>query len=133
MIVAVCAAGILAMLGLTVGGVSEQTWSGGWHWPALMFAAVEGALAVFGAVWLLGFAQRRLDRPRRWAGPAVSRSAYGAFVLQGVVLIGLALALRPLPAPAEIKAIVVAGAGIVASFGLTWLLITRLPVIRHTL
>ena len=43
----------------------------------------------------------------------IGRSAYGAFMLQGPVLLGLAIALRPLPLPAEIKALLVAGGGIV--------------------
>jgi hypothetical protein len=44
---------------------------------------------------------------------------------QGVVLIGLALAQRPIDLPAEIKALAVAFAGVAASFGLAWLLVTR--------
>ena len=68
------------------------------------------------ALWLLGGAQRHLDRPLRWAGPAVGRSAYGAFIVQGVVLIGLAVALRPLPVAAEAKALVVAVGGVTGSF-----------------
>jgi hypothetical protein len=49
----------------------------------------------FGSVWLLAVAQRRLNWPLRWPGLAASRSAYGAFILQSVVLIGLAMAVRP--------------------------------------
>lgn len=58
---------------------------------------------VFGSLWLLSAAQRHLDRRFRWAGPRVSRSAYGAFMVQVVPLIGLAFALRPVPLPAEVK------------------------------
>ena len=47
------------------------------------------------SVWLLGLAQRRLDRRPGKLGRALARSAYGAFMLQGVVLIGLMIALRP--------------------------------------
>jgi hypothetical protein len=130
---AVVAAAVFAALGATVGGVTEQTWSGGWRWPALAFAAIESALAVFGAVWFLGVAQRRLDRSLRWAGPTVSRSAYGAFMLQGIVLIGLALALRPAPLPAEVKAVIVAGCAVVGSFALAWLLISRIPAVGRVL
>jgi glucans biosynthesis protein C len=42
----------------------------------------------------------------------ISRSAYGAFMLQGVVLIGLAIALRPLSLPAKVKALIVAAGGV---------------------
>lgn len=133
LLVAIAGAGALAVLGATIGGVNEQTWSGGWHWPALMFAAVESGLAVFGAVWLLALAQRHLDRPVRWIGPTTRRSAYGAFLVQGFVLIALALALRPLPGPAEAKAVIVAVAGVVGSFGLAWTLVRSSPAIARVL
>ena len=92
------------------------------HWAPIALSAIEGPLAVAASVWLLGTAQLRFDRP----GPrAVVRSAYGAFILQGPVLIGIALALRPVDVPAEIKALVVAGTGVVVSFGVAWLLVSR--------
>jgi hypothetical protein len=116
-----------------VTGIDEQTWGGGWNWYALVFATLESALTVFGPVWLLAVAQRRLNRPLPWAGPAVSRSAYAAFILQSVVLIGLAMAMRPLPAPAEAKAILLASAGLVGSFGIAWLLINRVPGVSRIL
>ena len=73
---------------------------------------------MFGPVWLLGVAQRRLNRSFGWARPVISRSSYDAFMLQGVVLIGLAIALRPLPLPAAAKALIVAAGGIAGSFTL---------------
>ena len=99
---------------------------GGWTVPALLFAVVESTLMVFGSVWLLGAAQRHLARPMRW-GEALGRSAYGAFLLQGFVLIGLAVALRPLGLPAEAKAFLVAAGGVAGSFALAWLLVSRVP------
>jgi hypothetical protein len=53
------------------------------------------------------------------------RSAYGAFILQGPVLIGVALALRPVDVPAEVKALAVACAGVAVSFAVAWLLVSR--------
>jgi len=84
-------------------------------------------LALFGPVWLLGVAQRRLDRRLRWASASVSRSAFAAFIVQTAVLLGLAAALRPLQLPAEVKALVVAAGGVTGSFALAWLLISRIP------
>ncbi len=95
------------------------------HWAPLGLAAIEGPLAVGASLWLLGTAQRHLNRPPGRRGRALARSAYAAFVLQGPVLIGLALALRPIDVPAEIKALTVACAGVLASFALGWLLVTR--------
>jgi hypothetical protein len=116
-----------ATWGAVAGGMGEDVWMGGWHVEALVFASLESALAVFGPVWLLAVAQRHLNRPLRWAGPVISRSAYGAFIVQGLVLIGLAVALRPLSLAAEVKALIVAVGGVTGSFALAWLLIRRVP------
>ncbi|HEU4947208.1 MAG TPA: acyltransferase [Kribbella sp.] len=128
-LVAVGAMGVFAASGDALGVVDDEL-AGGWHWAALVFATLECTVAVFGSVWLLGGAQRHLDRQLRWGAP-LGRSAYGAFMLQGPVLIGLAVALRPISLPAEVKALIVAGGGIAGSFALAWLLITRLPVIAR--
>jgi len=130
----VAAVAAVAFVGVALAsGVSLEAMSGGWRLPALVFAAGESALGIFGAVWLLGAAQRHLDRPLRWVSPAAARSAYGAFLLQGPVLIGLALALRPVPVPAEVKALVVAAAGVAASFAIASLLIRRSPRLARIL
>jgi hypothetical protein len=63
----------------------------------------------------------------------ISRSAYGAFMLQGLVLIGLAIASRPLPLPAEVKALIVAGGGIAGSFAISWLLVSRISGVARIL
>jgi hypothetical protein len=39
-----------------------------------------------------------------------------------------AVALRPVPVPAGIKALVVAAAGLAGSFGLAWMVIRRVPL-----
>jgi hypothetical protein len=113
-------------------GIFKDGLWGGWRWSALAFTTLESGLAVFGSVWLLGVAQRRLNRQVRW-GPALSRSAYAAFLVQGLVLIGLALALRSIPVPAEVKALVVSGGGVAGSFALGWLLVSRVPTLARIL
>jgi hypothetical protein len=102
----------------------------GLHWAPLAMAAIEGPLAVTAAIWLLGVAQRRLERPLGRGIKALARSSYGAFILQGPVLIGLMLVLRPLSLPAEAKGLIVASAGVAGSFALAWVLVTRTPVAR---
>jgi hypothetical protein len=132
-LVAVGAFGVFLASGFLLGAMGEDTWAGGWHWDAAAFSALESTLAVFGPVWILGVAQQRLDRSFRWGRPAIGRSAYGAFVLQGLLLIGLAVALRPIPVPAEIKALGVAAGGVTGSFALAWLLIRRVPGVERIL
>jgi peptidoglycan/LPS O-acetylase OafA/YrhL len=121
LVAALAAAGLLFVAVLS--GLTGEMW-GGWTWPALAFVVVESTLMVFGSVWLLGAAQRRLGRRVR-GGEVLGRSAYGAFLLQGFVLIGVAVALRPLAAPAEVKAFLVAAGGVAGSFALAWLLVSR--------
>ncbi|CAL9515849.1 hypothetical protein SUDANB95_03701 [Actinosynnema sp. ALI-1.44] len=94
---------------------------GGWRWEALVLAVVESVLVVGGSVWLLGLAQRKLTGGGALAG-ALARSAFAAFVVQGPVLVLLAVAARPVPLPAEGKAFAVAAAAVAASFALGRLL-----------
>ena len=127
-------AGIAAaalMGGAFATGSTDRVFGGG-HWEALLFAVVESTLMVFGSVWLLGAAQRHLARPRAWTAP-LGRSAYGAFLLQGFVLIALALVLRPVPLPAELKALVVAVGAVAGSFAWAWLLVSRVPWLARIL
>jgi len=98
---------------------------GGWHRAALATAAAEGLLAVTVSVWLLGLAQRRLDQRTGALRAATTRAAYAAFLVQGHVLVGLALAVRPLALPAEAKALAVSLLGVVVSFAVGWLLVAR--------
>ncbi len=125
------------LLFLAYTGEAIQDMLGGWNWPALIFAGVESILSVFGPVWILGAAQQHPGpqhhgRFGRW-GPALRRSSYAAFLVQGPVLIGLALALRPVPVPAGVKAVVVALGGVAGSFALGWLLIKRVPGLAKVL
>ena len=108
-------------------GLTEDDYFGGFGWPAAATALAEGALTVAGCVWVLGFAQRRLATPPR---PWLARSAYAAFLVQGPVLIGLAIALRPAPLPGDVKALLVATAGLAGSFLIARPLITRTPLGR---
>jgi acyltransferase-like protein len=119
-------AGLMAALGVE----GDEIFESGLHWPALALGVVEGPLAVGTSVWLLGTAQRRLDRRPGPLGQAMARSAYGAFLLQGIVLIGLMISFRPIGAPAEVKALAVAVLGVAGSFALAWALVTRTPLGR---
>jgi hypothetical protein len=113
------------LLAIHLAGDSTDVLKQRLHWAATSLAVIEGPLAVGACVWLLGAAQRYLNRPPRRLGRALARSAFGAFIMQGPVLIGLMLALRQLGLSAEIKALIVACAGITISFALAWLLVSR--------
>lgn len=119
--------------GAALGTLEDSAWRGGLNLDALAFTTLESAVTVVGPVWLLAVAQRHLDRPLRWAGPAVQRSAYGAFIVQGFVLIGLAVVLRPVPLPAEAKALLVAAGAVAGSFALARQLLNNVPGVRRVL
>jgi hypothetical protein len=102
---------------------------GGWHWQSVVLACVEACLVVAGSVWLLGVAQRRLTRGGAFS-VACGRSAYAAFVLQGPVLLTLAIVARPVTAPAEVKAFTVGVLGVLISFWLGSLAVRRTPLRR---
>lgn len=108
-----------------VAGDQDVVLETGIHWAPLALAAIEGPLAVGASVWLLAIAQQRLDRRPGRLGRAMSRSAYAAFLLQGVVLIALMVAMRPIAVAAEVKALTVAALGVAGSFALAWLLVSR--------
>lgn len=114
-------AGLIAALGVD----GDVIFDPGLHWPALALAALEGPMAIGTSVWLLGVAQLRLAFRPGPLGQAMVRSAYGAFILQGLVLTTLMIALRPIEIPAELKALAVAGLGAVGSFALAWGLISQ--------
>ena len=120
---------LIAVLSVEPLGIDEEAFLGGWQVPALITAIVEAVLVVAGPIWVLAVAQRHMDR----SGPvrrAMTRSSYAAFMLQGPVLFGLALALRPIDLPGDVKALVVATLGIIGSFALAWSLVTRTPLRR---
>lgn len=105
-------------------GLSEDAYFGGWGLPALLGATFEGMIAITAPIWVLAFAQRRLNgmgRLRR----AMARSSYLAFMMQGPVLVALALVLRPMDLSGDAKALIVATLGVVGSFGVSWPLVTR--------
>lgn len=109
--VTLLALGAMAAL-LVVAGLTDRVPDamGGWNVLAATFAMVEAPLTIFGPVWLLAVAQRRLDS--RYRGDAIlNRTCYAAFIVQGFVLIAAAYALRGVAAPAEVKALVVAVTG----------------------
>ncbi len=110
-------------------GLTEDAYFGGWRLTAFLAAMVEGVIAVSAPIWVMAFAQRHLNG----TGPlrrAAARSSYAAFMLQGPVLVALALALRPVDLTGDVKAFLVATLGIVGSFALAWPLVTMTPLRR---
>lgn len=126
-VIGVLAVGVVAVIA-ALSGVPTADFLGGPHPAALVVAAAEGLLAATVPVWLLGWAQRHLDGVR--GAEPVARTAYAAFLLQGHVLVGLAVVLRPFDVPAEVKAALVSVVGVAVCFGLGSLLTKHTPLGR---
>jgi fucose 4-O-acetylase-like acetyltransferase len=110
-------------------GMEQAVYFGGLRFLALVWAMADGVLAVSGPIWVLWFVQRHLDGTGRLRR-AMARGSYLAFMLQGPVLVALAVALRPLDIPGDVKALLVASLGVVGSFALAWPIVTRTPLGR---
>ena len=110
-------------------GLDQDVYFGGLGPLALVWAMGEGGLAVSGPIWVLASVQRHLNGSGRLRR-AMARSSYAAFMLQGPVLVALALALRPADLSGDLKALLVAALGIVGSFALAWPLVTRTTLRR---
>jgi glucans biosynthesis protein C len=99
------------------GGAAEDRFAGGLHWQAAAFPLAEGVLATCVSLWALAFFRRRFNHLRP-VGRLTAPFAYGAYILHPPVIVGLALAIQPLPMPAELKFVGVLLAGVAGSFGL---------------
>jgi hypothetical protein len=111
------AAALLALVGMVFLSDGPDAFKGGWHWEAAGLAGCEGAISVGVSVLALDWARRHVVRQgefeRRLAG-----AAYGAFVAQGPVLVALALALRSLDVPGDVRFVLLATLGVMVSFAL---------------
>jgi glucan biosynthesis protein C len=107
----------MAVGGFFEGGAAEDRFFGGWHWQAAAASLTEGVLAVCVSLWAVSYFLRRQNYLRPSAR-RLAPAAYGAFVLHAPVIVGLALAVQPLPLPAELKFVAVLAAGVAGSFGL---------------
>ncbi|HSO50892.1 MAG TPA: hypothetical protein VLS86_10130, partial [Acidimicrobiia bacterium] len=90
---------------------------------------LEGILVVAAPLWLLDLFRRRYGHRGRLA-LLMSRSAFAAFVMHQLVLVGLVLASRLIPWPPEVEYLLVSGLGVAVSFGLGALLV-RVPGVNR--
>jgi hypothetical protein len=114
-----CRWGVVGAALLLTGAVflsdGPEAFKGGWHWEAACLAVCEGAISVGVSVLVLDWTRRHVVRQGR-VERRLAVAAYGAFVAQGPVLVALALALRPLEAPGDVKFLLLATLGVAGSF-----------------
>jgi len=98
-------------------GADLEVFAGGGSWQSLVVSMLEGVLVVTMPLWLLDAFRRRYNRQGRVAR-VMSRSAFAAFVLHQLVLVGLVLASREVTWAPEVEYLLVSALGVVGSFGL---------------
>jgi glucan biosynthesis protein C len=123
------AGGVVVFVLATVTGMDLTLLLGGGSWQSAVIAVVEGLLVVFASLWAVDLFQRRFDRQGA-RGKALSRAAYGAFLVHQGVLVALVLASHRLGWPPEVSYAVVTALGVAVSFAVGHLL-TRVPGVRR--
>ena len=108
----------LAMVGaigvsVATGGGPED-FAGGANWPSLLLVFVEAALVIGMSIWLIDLFHRRFNQQ----GPLLqemSRSAFAAFLVHQVVLVGAVLVTREVGWGPELEFLLACLLGIVGS------------------
>src|SRR6185312_1080142 len=100
---------------LTIFKFPSNWFSGGWHWPALMYAMWEQLTGVAAIVAFIGLGKQNLnnDSPL-WN--KLSRSTFAVYIFHPLVIISLALAVSSLNIEPYVKLIFVAPIVAVLSF-----------------
>lgn len=113
----------LVGVGITITGDAEP-FLGGFRFEATLIPLIEATLALGMSLWLIDWFRRRRNR----AGSLVrglGRASFAAYLVHAPITILLAIALREVRIPAELKFLSVFSFGVVASFGLGWLATRR--------
>jgi glucans biosynthesis protein C len=127
--------GVLAFLPIVGFGITETPAGAPTlkPWAVVVLAPVVGLVSPSVTIWLTHAVQRRWEMHS--LSPMLTRAArgsYAAYLLHPLVLVGLGVAARPLPLPAEVKFVLVAALGVTLAFASGYA-VTRLPVARRIL
>lgn len=116
-----------------IGGMEQgiDPYMGGWHWQALGYACWEAWLCVSMCIGLIYTFRRYGDHQRPWVA-FCARNAYTAYIIHGLVITLLALALRDIMLYPLLKFALVALVALPLCFGLSHL-IRQLPYTARVL
>jgi peptidoglycan/LPS O-acetylase OafA/YrhL len=104
---------------------------GGWRLEATLIPLIEATLALGMSLWAIDWFRRRANR----AGTLVrglGRGSFAAYLVHAPLTILFAIVIRNVEIPAELKFLTVFALGVIASFGLGWL-VTRSRVTARIL
>ncbi|HET9203534.1 MAG TPA: acyltransferase [Acidimicrobiia bacterium] len=97
-----------------------QRFLGGLRFEAALIPLIEATLALGMSLWAIDWFRRRGNRSGTLVR-GLGRGSFAAYLVHAPLIILLAIALRDVGLPAELKFLVVFGLGVVASFWLGWL------------
>ena len=97
-----------------------QRFLGGLRFEATLIPLIEATLALGMSLWAIDWFRRRGNRSGTLVR-GLGRGSFAAYLVHAPLIILLAIALRDVGLPAELKFLVVFGLGVVASFWLGWL------------
>jgi glucan biosynthesis protein C len=97
---------------------------GGLHAQALAEPVCEATIAVAMSLWVAMWFSRHVIYDG-WLARALGRASYPTYVLHAPVVVALSVALSGVAVAAEVKFVVVASVGVVASYALGWLVTNR--------
>ena len=96
--------------------------SGGFHWPALMYAMWEQLTGIAIIVALIGIGKQSLNRQSAlWS--RLSRSTFAVYIFHPLVVISLSLLLTAWDIEPAIKLLIVAPLAVIGSFLLAWVIV----------
>lgn len=109
----------LAGVGIAITDAPER-FLGGLRLEATLIPLIEATLALGMSLWLIDWFRRRTKRVGGLVG-GLGRASFAAYLLHVPLTITLAIILRGVEVPAELKFLSVVAFGVGASFGLGWL------------
>jgi hypothetical protein len=110
---------ILAGVGIAITD-DPDPFLGGLRFEATLIPLIEATLALGMSLWLIDWFRRHTNRGGGLVG-GLGRASFAAYLLHVPLTIMLAIALRGVGIPAELKLLSVFVLGLIASFGLGWL------------
>ena len=113
------------------GGMEIEPFLGGWRWQALAYAILESFVCLGVCIGLVYLFRRYADRQGKLA-TALSRNAYGAYIVHGFVITAIALAGRDIALYPLLKWALASLLAIPLCFGLSSLLI-KIPYLDRIL
>ena len=113
------------MVFLAVAAPSGELPTTGANWPTMLFAILDGVIAVGFALWFVTWLQRRWPAHGELVARA-SRASYATYFIHPLVLTTIMVLLASLPLVPELKFLLVSAAAIPACFAAGYAL-TRLP------